>query len=238
MGKGNQMIRGLDGATVRTFFIDVAESFESAEKRMIVEHREDLADEISGLSFAMRRRKVEQMMMDGRLPINMSDQYVNQRISDDANDELHNIMYEIAGIDGIPGFQKVWPWRAESDLVSGYRDVGNVIAESDHCIVVIADNESDVAIGCVNADTYENILENVIADNPGLRTESSQNDAAAKKWTESQEAYLSDANAVMRKVHEYFGDQKNALSVRTGPWTSSPMPSVEEMDKNGSRYYF
>lgn len=262
MGKGNQFIKDRDGNGVRTFYFDPYGDFEEEKKAVIKEEREELAEELSGLPFAERRRKVEQMMMEGRFPVRVNDDRIWNRIGDYADDEIDNLGYEIGG---IPGFTRREKREFEGEIVAGYRDSGFVIAESDNCQVVIADNESCVAIGCIPVPSRDNIEDNVredegdaIHDEAEAELEKTRKRADANYEityedvrkladekirarvenlvAERDAKFKADANAVMRKVHEYFGTQ--SISVRSCAWTSSglkPYDELTEEERNG--YY-
>jgi hypothetical protein len=267
MGKGNQIIRGRDAESVRTFYFDPYGDFDAEKKHCVEQEREELAEELSGLSFAMRRRKVEQMMMDGRLPVKVSDKRIYDRINDNVIDEIDNLAYQIGGTDGAPGFKRIPTKERELEavLVAGNREYGQVIAKSDNCHVVIGDNESNMAIGCVNAETRENSDENVRDDEyDGLREEAEAELIQTRKradanyeiddvdidklaeeklearqekaWDELVSKYRKDANAAMRKIHEYFGAQ--SISVRSCAWTSGRLkPYAELTEEERNSYY-
>lgn len=264
MGKGNQIICGRDGENVRTFYFDPYGDFDEEKKAYASYEREQLVEELRGLSFAKRRRKVEQMFMDGRLPIEVDDDVIWDRINDNCEDEIDNISYEVGSLEG---FKRIPKKERESEkiLVAGYHDYGQVIAESDHCLVVIGDNESTVAIGCAPADTRENSDQNV-RDNEydSLReeaeaelektrkradadyeiTDANIDELAEEKLKARQEAaweeitgkYRKDANAAMRKIHEFFGTQ--SILVRSCAWTSSRLKPYDEMSEEERNSYY
>ena len=53
MGAGNQIIRNRDGQNVNTFYFDPYGSFEEEKKSYVEFEREELAGELTGLSFAL-----------------------------------------------------------------------------------------------------------------------------------------------------------------------------------------
>lgn len=235
MGKGNQFIRNRDGDGVRTFYFDPYGDFAEEKKAMIQEKREDIAEELSGLPFAERRRKLEQIMLDGRFPIRISDERVWDRISDCADDEIDNLGYEIGGkTGGIPGFTRREKREFEDCLAAGNRDSGFVIAESANCQVVCADNESNVAIACIPTESKDSIRDQVEQDTD---LEGEELDAEVeRRWEAGLEFFKADANAAMRKIHEFFGTQ--SISERDGAWTSSRLkPYAELTEEERNNYY-
>ena len=263
MGKGNQFIRNRDGDGVRTFYFDPYGDFEEEKKAMIQEKREDIAEELSGLPFAERRRKLEQIMLEGRFPIRIKDERVWDRISMSADDEIDNLGYEVAGkTSGIEGFTRRKKREFEDCLAAGYHDSGFVIAESKNCQVVIADNECNVAIACIPAFSRESIEEdfdqddycdeaqadlektrkradaNYEIDQSDINERASElRDEAVEKEIEKRlEAYKKDANAAMRKIHAFFGT--NSISVRDGAWTSITLKQYDELTEEERNNYY
>lgn len=233
MGKGNQIIRGRDAEGVRTFFFDPYGSFDDEKKAYIEQKREDLAEELQGLPFDQRRRKVEQMMMDCRLPVRVKDDVIWDRINDNCEDEIDNISYEVGSLEG---FKRIPKKERESEevLVAGSREYGQVIAGSDNCQVVIGDNESTVAIGCIPTETKDNIADVVRQD---TELEGEEYDAEVeRRWEEHLAKYKKDANAAMRKIHEFFGTQ--SISERDGAWTSSRLKPYEELTEEERNNYY
>ena len=261
MGKGNQIIRGRDAESVRTFYFDPYGDFDAEKKDCVEQEREELAEELSGLSFAMRRRKVEQMMMDGRLPVKVSDERIYDRMNDNCHDEIDNLAYAVGEIEGfkrIPTKER----ELEAVLVAGNRECGQVIAESDNCIVVIGDNEHNMAIGCAPSFTHvdvddeyseDDFLDEADADLVQTRKRADANyeitdkdisdraaelmhEAIEKEFDERMKLYKKDANVAMRKIHEYFGAQ--SISVRSCWWTSSRLkPYAELTEEERNSYY-
>lgn len=233
MGRGNQIIRGWDGETVQTYYFDSCGDFDAEKKAFIEYEREQLAEELTGLDFAMRRRNVEQMMMDGRLPVEVSDDRIYDRQNENVSDEIDNLSYEVAGIEGFARIALL-SRESESVLVGGNNEYGQVIAESKHCQIVIGDNENSVALGCIPTLNRDNIVL-LVEDDTELRAEDFQ--AEVDKRCEAMlELYKKDANAAMRKIHAFFG--KQSISVRSGPWTSGTLKPYEELTEAERNDYY
>lgn len=254
MGRGNQIIRTLDGDNVKTFYFDSMPSFEDTKAGEIEFMRGQVVEQLVGLSFAMRRRKLEQLMLGGEYPITVTDERVYEEQSRASDDEIDNIRYEVASVEG---FERVKD-ESHGELVAGYNDYGEVIARSKNTMVVIADNENSVAIGCVPDFTRESIAEDYNQDDYNDEAEaeliqtrkradahyeidqSDINQAASvmmdddidKAFAARIELYKAEANLVMRKVHEFFGTQ--SIRVRNGAWMSYTLPVAE---KYNGRYY-
>ena len=240
MGRGNQIIRDRDGNNVNTYYFDGNDDFEATKKSMMEDMKGQLSEELEGLGFAMRRRKLEQMMRRGRYPVRVSDDSVWSRMSEYDSEDVDNLTYELKN---VPGFERVKPWRSESDLAAGFRDSASVIAESKNCMVVIADNETSTAIACVPSFSWDEL-----EDDAGVEDYHSEAEAdlwktreradanyeitgddirkrAVEMLTESRrKAYLEDANAAMKAVHEHFGSQ--SIRVRSCAWTSTALPAA------------
>ena len=262
MGKGNFTFRDLDGNRIKTFYFDRNTDFEGTKRIEVEDARDELAIELRGLGFAMRRRRVEQMMMDRRLPVEITDQRVYDIMSDADDDEISNLAYEAAN---VPGFSVVKPRRYDENLASGYRDSAVVIAESDRAMLCVGDNEGNVAITVVPTAIKSSIEEDVdhefgtaqpkceilreeIGDELSLKLSRRvmESDIQArydeivkaeteKRYAAEMEKYREEANAVMRKVHEYFGEQ--GIRQWSSAWTSSKLMTPEEIDEQKLKYY-
>lgn len=264
MGRGITRIRNVDGESVRTFIIDLTSDFEGRKRDVLRERHEMLAEEHirKDMTFAEKRKAVLHLYMDGLLPVTVSDEYVYDRMNDDDRDELENIMYEVASLDG---FDKVLPWRGEEALVTGWHDCGYIIAESKHCMLVIADNENSYVIGCVPTmtrqasddnvydDEYDQLSEYAEAEleltrkragasyeitgaDVEKRTDELLEERQEKEWGEFYEKYRKDANAAMRRVHEFLGT--TGLSVPTSAWTSSRIKDFADMTEEERNQYY
>jgi hypothetical protein len=146
--------------------------------------------------------------------------------------------------------------------VAGNRECGHVIAKSDDCIVVIGDNEHNMAIGCAPSFTHvdvddeyseDDFLDEADADLVQTRKRADANyeitdkdisdraaelmhEAIEKEFDERMKLYKKDANVAMRKIHEYFGAQ--SISVRSCWWTSSRLkPYAELTEEERNSYY-
>lgn len=267
MGKGNQIIKSRDGESVRTFFFNPYGSFEEDKNDMIEQEREELAEELAGLGFAERRRKVEQMMLDGRFPVKIKDERVYDRQNDNATEEIDNLSYEVGGPTSVDGFKRIPAKLRKLDpvLVAGYHDYGTVIAESDNCQVVIGDNETTIAIGCIPAETRDNSDQNVRDDeydqlreeaeaeliqtrkraDANYEIEDADIDKLAEEklearqeavWNGIMEKYRKDANAAMRRIHHFFGTQ--SIAERCGPWMHGQLKQYDELTEEERNNYY
>jgi len=264
MGKGNQIICNRDGEHVETFFFEPYGDFDLEKKAMLEDKRDELAEEMSGLPFGERRRMLWQMVQDGRYPVSVRDEDVYDRQNENCRDEIDIIAYQVGTLDGFEAVRER-DRESEAILVAGSREYGQVIARSDNCEVVIGDNESDVAIGCIPATTrdlsdekvrdeeYDLLREEAEAELEKTRKRADANyeitdadiDRLAdeklwslqeKVWGEIIAKYKKDANAAMRTIHEYFGTQ--SIRVRTGPWTSGELKPFNELtDEEKEAYY-
>lgn len=268
MGKGNEFIRTRDRDGVRTYYFDYAD-FDSIKKTIEDEAKEWLNEQLADCAdFAARRRKVTQFYRDGRLPIDIDDESVYDRITMYAEDESDNLSYEIAGeTDGLPGFARIGYYAAARDpeIVGGSYSSGMVIAESEHCQFVIADNECNIAMGCIpkksrdelfdkiHYDEYDQVVEEaeaelektrkcadasyVITNDEILKTADEKIKARVdEEWEKYLDVYRKEANAVMAKVHEYFGTQ--SICERSGAWTSCRLPKFDDIPENERETYY
>lgn len=260
MGRGNAIFRTYEGDGVRTFYFDSKQDFDSVKKDYIGQEREELAGELFGLRFDMRRRKVEQMLMDGRLPVRVSDDTIYERMGEFEMDDINNLKHEIAAIEGFKALKQK-DFKYESELSCANDMSAVVIAESDLVLVCVQDNESNTAIAMVPAFTKDRLREDVDedwhfeeartdmertrkrADANYEITASDVFEAARKtidddvdaRYEERMSAYREQANAAMRKVHEFFGT--DGISAWSSAWTSSRMPTPSEMDAKDEKYY-
>lgn len=265
MGRGITRICNMDGERVNTFIINLHGNFEERKRDIIRDRHEELSEECirEGMTYAEKRRAVLHLYMEGRLPITVTDEYVYNRMSEDADDEINNIACAVAELDG---FERLAKREYDERLSSAWHECGVIIAKSKNCMLVIADNESDFVIGCVPTETIGNILDNVrreryeeLYEEAEAELEKTRKRAdanyeitssdvrkladekvesiAAKEWDEFYyRKFRPDANAAMRKVHELMGS--NSMSIPTSAWTSSKMPHygyLEEEERN--QYY-
>lgn len=267
MGAGNQLIRDLYGKSVTTYYIDPCPEFDEVKADIVGQRLEEIREKFKGLSKKDKARLLKVMLVRDELPVTVKEDEVYSTMGDWENDELLNLTFEVGSVEG---FKPVRPWRRDESLAGGWRDAAMVIAESDHCMVAIADNESSTAIGCVPTDTYdsmeehaeeskdvEDYVDEAEADLVQTRKradaeyEITENDIrrraeemmrehvkaeAGKSFAQFTENYRKDANAAMRKVHEYFGE--SSIRVRSGPWTSGRMPKYEEMTEEQRNNYY
>jgi hypothetical protein len=260
MGRGITRIHDLDGERVNTFIIELHSDFDDVKLDYIRNRHLDLSEEyISGCkTFAEKRRAVLHLYMDGELPITVSDESVYDIMSDCDDEEIDNIAFEIAELDEFEHLMKREPMPG--------RDSGMIIAKSPNCLVVIDDNENDFVIGCVPTETIGNILDNVrrerydelyeeaeaelektrkradasyeiTSSDVRKLTEEKADAIAEKEWNEFYDKkFRPDANAAMRKVHEWMG--VNSMRVPTSAWTSATMKAYDEMsDEERNQYY-
>ena len=265
MGRGNYMFRTAGGEYVSTFYFNAAGDFEDEKKACIEMMREELAGELDGLPFAIRRRKVEQMMMESRLPVRVKDETVYEMLSYNVDDEIDNLAFEVAGTNGIPGFARLSrkERRHEEQYAAGYRESAVIIAESPNTLMCIGDNENIVAVGMVPAfsmDDFEDtedsddfrddaeadlIQTRKRADAAYEITDKDIEDEAYKlaraqeerNFEERMELYRAEANAAMAKVHAFFGTQ--SIMVRSCAWTTSTLPQFDEIpEADRATYYY
>jgi hypothetical protein len=261
MGRGITRIRDLDGERVNTFIIELHSDFDDVKLDYIRNRHLDLSEEyISGCkTFAEKRRAVLHLYMEGKLPVKVSDERVYDIMSDCDDEEIDNIAFEIAELDGFEHLMKREPMPG--------RDNGMIIAKSANCLIVIDDNESDFVIGCVPTETWDNMLNNIHNERfdeelwpeaeaelektrkrAGASYEIKYNDImvladekavtiAEKEWDEFYDKkFRPDANAAMRKVHEWMGTR--SMRVPTSAWTSATMKAYDEMsDEERNQYY-
>jgi hypothetical protein len=260
MGRGITRIRDLDGERVNTFIIELHSDFDDVKLDYIRNRHLDLSEEyISGCkTFAEKRRAVLHLYMEGKLPVKVSDERVYDIMSDCDDEEIDNIAFEIAELDEFEHLMKREPMPG--------RDSGMIIAKSPNCLVVIDDNENDFVIGCVPTETIGNILDNVrrerydelyeeaeaelektrkradasyeiTSSDVRKLTEEKADAIAEKEWNEFYDKkFRPDANAAMRKVHEWMGTR--SMRVPTSAWTSATMKAYDEMsDEERNQYY-
>ena len=259
MGRGITRIHDLDGTTVNTFIIELHNDFDDVKLDYIRNRHQDLSEEyISGCkTFAEKRRAVLHLYMEGKLPVKVSDERVYDIMNDFDDDEIDNIAFEINSLDGFERLKKREPMPG--------RDNGMIIAKSPNCLVVIDDNEDDFVIGCVPTETIGNILDNVrrerydelyeeaeaelektrkradanyeiTSSDVSKLTEEKADSIAEKEWDEFYEKYRADANAAMRKVHEWVC--ADSMRVPTSAWTSATMKAYEEMTEEERNQYY
>ena len=256
MGRGNVCFRNYDGESIRTFFFD-GSSYDETKAGIIEERKENILDEMRGEDFAMRRRILTSAMLEGRYPIRVSDDYVGNRMGQDRLDEIDNIAYTI---DDLEFMERVSPREYDSDVTCGFNDSAVIIARGKNVILVVEDNGSNTAIGCVPVRSFASIDENHSVDDykddaeadliktrkrAGASYEITESDiddmasemlhvAVQREYDKAVAEYKKEANIIMRKVHEFLGGK---MSERNGPWCSSGLDSPEIMDRNGETYY-
>lgn len=264
MGSGIQRICNLDGERVNTFIIDTNSDFDEVKRDILRCRHEDLSSVYikDEMTFAEKRKVVLHLYMDGKLPVTVTDDCVYEHMNDDDDNDIDNISYEVGALDGFERLKK-----RESDwrLVSGFRDRGIILAKSANCMLVIADNQNGYVIGCVPADTMDDVINGehdnqydqlrdeaeaelvltrkradasyeITRDDIDSLAEQKATEAGEKAWEEYVEKYRADANAAMRKVHEFLGTQ--SMHVPTSAWTSAKMKVYDEMtEEERSSYY-
>lgn len=260
MGRGITRIRDLDGERVNTFIIELHSDFDETKRDYVRNRHLDLAEKyISGCkTYAEKRRAVLHLYMDGLLPVTVSDDRVYDIMSEWDDGDIDSIAFEITVLDGFGAFMKREPMPG--------RDSGMIIARSANCLVVIDDNESDYVIGCVPTETKGNMLDNVrserydelyeeaeaelektrkradanyeIASSDVHKLTEEKADAIAEKeWNEFYDKkFRPDANAAMRKVHEWMG--ANSMRVPTSAWTSATLKQYEDMTEEERNQYY
>jgi hypothetical protein len=262
MGRGNQIIRAFDGDNVKTYYMDFHSDVEDVRAALVANEKEELLGEMKGKSFAIRRRLLTSMMLDGRYPIEISDDRCYQEQDDEQNDGIQGVAW---ALNGIEGFTKLDEFVSHEELVAGFNDYGLVIATSKHCLVVIADNESNVAIGCVPAvlreeieydaadyrdDAEADLIQTrkradaryeITDDDIEERAEEMKNEAEENEFEKQIEQYKVEANLAMAEVHQFFGTQ--SISRRGGAWTSCTVPSYDELlatigEEEIKKYYY
>ena len=100
--------------------------------------------------------------------------------------------------------------------------------------MVIADNESNVAIACIPTESRDNIRDQVEQD---TELEGEALDAEVeRRWEAGLAKFKADANAAMRKIHEFFGTQ--SISERNGAWTSSQLKPYDQLTEEERNNYY
>ena len=240
MGRGNFLFRTKDGElNVDTYFVELGSDFESTKEDMVDCKRSEIVDKLTGLDFAMRRRKLAQIMMDGRYPIHVSDESVYNEMGDNQLDDIDNLRYEI---DAIDGFRKCGKEEFDENICAGSHESALLLATSTFTIVALGENESDVAVACIPNFTHDEVESEFDEDDYEEDAEADWSKSAAELCKEAVDKeyearivkYKEEANKVMRTVHQYCGGK---MSERNGPWTSCALPSPEEMDEKGIKYY-
>ena len=256
MGAGNVCFRDRSGESIRTFFFD-GSSYDETKAGIIEERKENILDEMRGESFAMRRRILTSMMLEGRYPIKVSDDCVGDRMGSDQMYEIGNIAYEVGALEFM---ERVSPIEYDDELTCGFRRSCGIIARGKNVILVIEDNESCTAIGCVPTKTFDDIDDNHDIDDYKADAEADLiktrkradasyeitecdiddmacemlHEAVQSEYGKFLEEYKKEANIIMRKIHEYFGGN---LRERSGAWCSAEVASPEAMDEAGETYY-
>lgn len=259
MGRGNQIIRSFGGNEVRTFYLDFHSDIEDVRKILVESEREQILEEIRGKSFAERREILEDLISDGSYPITISDERCYDEQGSEEIDGIDNVAWVL---NDVEGFDKLDLYEHHEELVAGNRECGTVIAKSDNCIVVVADNESCTAIGCVPTFTMEEIdaefdvddyRDSAEADLIQTRkradaqyeitdvdideeAEAQRYDAADNEFDRRNELYKQEANLAMAKVHALFGTQ--SIYERSCAWTSHRLPAYEEIDEEERKTYY
>lgn len=264
MGSGNQRICNLDGERVNTFIIDTNSDFDEVKRDYLRNKHNDLSDEYirDGMTFAEKRRVVLHLYMDGELPITVKDDHIYDLMNDWDDDEISNISYEVGSLDG---FERLKRRERDSRLASGFRDSGVILAKSANCMLVIADNQNSYVIGCVPADTMDDVINGehdnqydqlwdeaeaelvqtrkradasyeITREDIDSLAEQKAAEAGEKAWEEYVEKYRADANAAMRKVHEFLGTR--SMRVPTSAWTSAKMKPYDEMTEEERNSYY
>jgi len=76
----------------------------------------------------------------------------------------------------------------------------------------------------------------VTLDDVGELADKKAAEAGEKAWEEYVEKYRADANAAMRKVHEFLGTR--SMHVPTSAWTSAKMKPYDEMTEEERNSYY
>lgn len=264
MGRGITRIRNYDGEMVNTFIIELHNDFEETKRDYLRNEHFGISHEYikEGMTFAEKRRAVLHLYMDRLLPITVSDERIYDRMNELDDDEIANIAYAVAELDA---FERLTKRESDENRVSGWHGCGVIIAKSKNCLLVIDNNESDYVIGCIPTEKMGNILDNVrnerydelyeeaeaelektrkradanyeiTRDDVDSLAEQKVAEAGEKAWEEYVEKYRADANAAMRKVHEFLGAQ--SMRVPTSAWTSAKMKTYDEMTEEERNSYY
>lgn len=220
MGRGNPIIRSYDNELYQpiTYFIDFLNTYSEEDKIDILKNYCDIND----FNFNdLKEEKIDDIFYD--------------YVSYDIENFTENFFFDLE--ETIPyNFEKMLCGNLSSDLTSGYREYGIIIAKNDECIVLTSSDgeHHHYPIALIPAFKYEDIVDDYFTMNSHKEEWYVSRNLDFMEMIESKSLIIYNKKLnhfkkkyepLMKFIYSVF---ENSISVRSSAWTSTNLKDLKD----------